>query len=423
MRFVKGRSLIERIASGIVACSMVFSTMASNAFASEASHPQDNIIGGTGITITVDENGNIISATNSANKNQTNDNKDEVSMNSPSSSDKSDVGESSINTEEKPSVEDIATPEKFDKYYSLIDDNTVQTNTLFIQTSNFDVFPKNINIVSNYENLYVVEFDSIEEARYAYSFYVNKVDFISDLSDAIVLASNNGNDNKSTNIVADLNDIGSNDYSGYIALIDTGASGADAYLSVFGDNILDYNGHGTLMYNLIKAENPDAKILSIKAFEDRTTNVVNLYKAIKMAIEANVSVINLSLAGYDIDKNSIIIDVIKEALDKGITIVGAAGNYNDSALNYIPGCINGVITVGAIYANKTKYSSSNYDADVYVVAKSTSEATAKYTGMLTADSIDENRTTAELVDKSKYPDLPDNGDKNSTGTHDDKKAA
>lgn len=406
---------------------MLFSTMASanTAFASDTSSPQDNVIGGTGITITIDENGNIISAINTADKNQSNDNKEEVSMNSPASDKNNDDGETSVNNNS--SVNNLVLPDKFDKYYTLINNDAVKTNTLFMQTFNSNIVNKN-NIMSHYDDIYIITFSSIEEAKYAYSYYVDKVDFISDLSDSIVLMSNEViSDNTSNSSIANLNKFNISDYSGYIALIDSGANGADASVSLFDDDGKDTLGHGTLMYNLIKAENPDAKILSIKAFEDRTTNVVNLYKAIKMAIEANVAVINLSLAGYDIDKNAIIIDVIKEALDKEITVVGAAGNYNASALNYIPGCIDDVITVGAIYSNKTKYKSSNYDADVYVVANSTSEATARYTGMLTANNIDETRTTAELVDKSNYPTVPDDGDENAgkgpAGTHSDKKAA
>lgn len=427
MHFIKGKSIIKRVISGILTCSIAFSSVATTVSADSGgiiTTAKDDFIAGTGITITVDEHGNVISTSNSSDTtvigSSSADNKptEDVSDSSSPSSSKSDVEEPNTTTEK---------PTKFDRYFSLIDENLIQTEMLFIQATNSDVFTENTNIVSNYDNVYIVAYDSVEEARYAYSYYVDKVEYISDLSNAIVLASNKQSRNTAPvkNAITNLNAISTNDYSGYIALIDTGADGADVSLSVLGDNGIDYDGHGTEMLEFIKAENPNAKVLSIKAFEDHTTNAANLYAGIKLAIESNVSVINLSLAGYDIEKNAIIKDVIQEALDKGITVIGAAGNYNVSATKFIPGCIDGVITIGAINEDKTKYYNSNFDADVYVVATSTSEATARYTGMLTADKIDEKRTTTKLANAEEFETPPSSGEggKGPTGTHSDKIAA
>lgn len=491
MRF-KCKSLFKKFTAGLLAGSLLITSFVSTAFASEAT--TEVPVAGTNITLTIDENGNVISYTDSTTSNDatdpsTDNSSDDISSNSSTLEEgKQDVEESNISsTGSENKTESIV----FDKLYNLVDINVIQTNELLVKTSSINVFTENTNIISNYEDTYIIACSSVEEARYAYSYYIDKVDFISDLSDAFILASDNEDDtnedntssetsensdiddntiseenssmdnsdksdnsntdesvdrlegvNESDDAIANLNKVDTSNYSGYIALIDTGATGADAYLSVFDDDGYDTHGHGTKMLNYIKEENPNAKILSIKAFDGRTTNAANLYAGIKLAIESRVSVISLSLAGYDIESNAIIKDVIQEALDNGITVVGAAGNYNASAYKFIPGCIDDAIVVGAINADKTKYTSSNFDADVYVVATSTSEATARYTGMFTANSIDEDRTTTTLANASDFSgsddDINDNrddgNDNNSNDdsfeskgdivqTHSDKKAA
>ena len=281
---------------------------------------------------------------------------------------------------------------EFDHYYTEIDESVVNTSDLFVQTSDASVFTSNTNVVSNYDDVYIISCNSVEEARYVYSYYVGKVDNITDLANVISVASENNEDdvadlsntNNGEDAIANLNEIDVNDYSGYIALIDTGAN-ADVNFSVVGDNTTDSNGHGTAMLGYIREENPDARVMSIKVFDDsNTTNAANVYAGIKLAIESNVSIINLSLVGADIETNAIVKEVIQEAIDKGIIVIGAAGNYNLSATRYIPGCVNGVITVGAVNEDGTKYATSNYNADLYVIATSTSEAAARYSGIYTS---------------------------------------
>ena len=78
------------------------------------------------------------------------------------------------------------------------------------------------------------------------------------------------NINKGEDALSNLNDIDIKDYKGYIALIDTGTK-ADVNFSVVGDKTGDSTGHGTKMLSLIKAENPKAKVMSIKVFNDNET--------------------------------------------------------------------------------------------------------------------------------------------------------
>lgn len=287
---------------------------------------------------------------------------------------------------------------EFDHYFTEIDESLVETSDLIVTTNDASIFTKNTNVVSNFDNAYIISCDSVEEARYVYSYYVDKVDTITDLSKVISVATEDNDEdiadmsdiNDGNDALSNLNDIDVNNYAGYIALIDTGAN-ADVNFSVVGDDTSDSNGHGTKMLNLIKAENPAAKVMSIKVFNGSKTDAASVYAGIKLAIESKVSVINLSLVGSNVEKNAIVKDAIKEAIANGITVIGAAGNYNISAKKFIPGCIDDVIVIGAANEDGTKYATSNTDADYYVVAESTSEATAIYTGLYTSGNIDKNK--------------------------------
>ena len=287
---------------------------------------------------------------------------------------------------------------EFNHYFTEIDESLVETSDLIVTTNDASIFTKNTNVVSNFDNAYIISCDSVEEARYVYSYYVDKVDTITDLSKVISVATDDNDKdiadmsdiNDGNDALSNLNDIDVNNYAGYIALIDTGAN-ADVNFSVVGDDTSDSNGHGTKMLNLIKAENPAAKVMSIKVFNGSKTDAASVYAGIKLAIESKVSVINLSLVGSNVEKNAIVKDAINEAIANGITVIGAAGNYNISAKKFIPGCIDDVIVIGAANEDGTKYATSNTDADYYVVAESTSEATAIYTGLYTADKLDDER--------------------------------
>ena len=288
----------------------------------------------------------------------------------------------------------------FDQYFTVIDESLVQTPDLMVQTGDASVFTYNTNVVSNYDDVYILSFNSVEEARYAYSYYVDKVDTICDLSSVVSIAT--GDDtadlsdlNNGSDAISNLNDIMIADYSGYIALIDTGAS-ADANYSVIGSDTADYNGHGSEMYGYILEENPDAKVVSIKVTDGKSANAADIYAGFKLAIEMHVSVINFSMTGYDIEKNQIIKDVINEAIASGIVVIGAAGNSNADANTYIAGCVEGATVVGAVNSDGTKTLFSNYNADLYVVADSTSEAAARYTGIYTA-GVDSDIVFAQIV--------------------------
>lgn len=145
-----------------------------------------------------------------------------------------------------------------------------------------------------------------------------------------------------------------------IALIDTGISEFQKVNKNINltnsNNIYDVNGHGTGMYSLIKGyENeitgiaPESDIIAIKVMEDdESIRPEILEKAIKIAIEEDVDIINLSLGSTKY--SSKISELINEANQKNIIVVSSAGDYEQSFLLY-PAELKNVISVGGIAAN------------------------------------------------------------------------
>jgi hypothetical protein len=373
----------------------------------------------------------------------------------------------------------------FDHIYGNTDVSGINTNELFVRVrpDTFrkffagadQIFTPNTRITAHYDDVYILSCDSKEEARSVYSYYKDKVDYISDLSDIVTLAGNDGGEAAATASVvsmsslsdedtvdintkavdtetfkdetvdaeafeaeisddtaaeisddtlseadSDVSEAGSEvseggsgnavenirtiagelkndektddiDYSDYIAVIDSGVSPSQmsesaviTSVSVIDDDPLDKVGHGSQMIDFIREEDPDAKILSIKAFDNNTANASDIYAAMQVAIKADVKVINLSFSGLKTKDTQPVIDVINEAVKKGIIVIGAAGNLHDSAKKYVAGCIEDVISVGALNPDMTLKKNSNFDADMYVAADSTSEAAARYTGIYTS---------------------------------------
>lgn len=191
-----------------------------------------------------------------------------------------------------------------------------------------------------------------------------------------------------------------------IALIDTGISKfqkAEENINLTKEeNIYDTNGHGTMMYSLIKGYSdnvtgiaPDSKIISIKIMNsDENISSDKLEKAIDIAIEKKVDIISLSLGSTK--ENKSISEKINKAINNGITVISSAGDYEQSFLLF-PASMNKVISVGSIAANgrvsdytnapdKTTINAPGEeifvvnDKEKVFIANGTSEATAIITG-------------------------------------------
>lgn len=275
---------------------------------------------------------------------------------------------------------------------------------LLVGTEDESIFTWDTIVVSGYNGIYLTEYATVEETRNAYTYYYNKADFV-DANITFTVSDNEGTDDASEEKqedTADLSEINTGDDAlsnlndmdttgevpaGTIAVIDTGinAEGLVDSVSVIGESASDDNGHGTRMFEFIKAEYPDARILSIKALgSDGKGQVSDVYAAIQYAIEKKVSVINLSISAYSTAESDVIRTVIEDAVAQGIVVVGAAGNDGKNVRYFIPGNIDSAVIVGASDGNGQRIAGSNYGStiDYNVEADSTSEAAAKMSAII-----------------------------------------
>ena len=248
-------------------------------------------------------------------------------------------------------------------------------------------------ISAKYSNMYVLEYDSQDEADKAKSELKDKGAKV----DTEQVLSMDENTQSSADVVstkdidtainqADQKNV--KDYSGknVIALIDTGTDGStvDAVSFVDGDTT-DHQGHASKMIKAIRKQDSDAKILALKALDDNGNGTTaSIVSAIQYAIDSHVSIINMSFSGKANDDTSLIEAKVKEAVKAGITVVASAGNNALDASNFVPANVSGVITVGACSDKGIILSYSNYgdDVDWYVNTDATSGASATVSGMI-----------------------------------------
>jgi len=150
-----------------------------------------------------------------------------------------------------------------------------------------------------------------------------------------------------------------------VGVIDTGIDLTHPDLKVVKDvtfvpgtsNGNDDNGHGTHVSGIIAAKDdgdgvvgvaPGAKLWAIKVLDaSGSGSASSVLSGINYAIQnaKKLDVINLSLGGtHSVAENN----AIKRAVDAGITVVVAAGNSHDDAINYSPASAPEAITVSAL---------------------------------------------------------------------------
>lgn len=265
------------------------------------------------------------------------------------------------------------------------------------------------DIIGHYGNYYLLEFTSIQQTMNAYVYYKDKVLAVEpdktvesateDSDDGIVILNDTPidvdaevNPLNALNSVEKSADVKSND--GVIALIDTGASECDnvvGQVSMIDDVMSGENEHADKMVDAIVSQNDAAKILSIRAIGDNGLGTVSsLVAGIQYAIDQKVSMINLSLYVRANLSSSVLAYMIDEATEAGILVVGAAGNDGVSVADYIPGSVESAYVIGACDANGKRVNISNFGktVDYNVVAETTSEATALFTGFVSANGLD-----------------------------------
>ena len=279
------------------------------------------------------------------------------------------------------------------------------------------------NIISSYDGIYLIGYSSEEERASGYQYYQANAVF-SEYDDNVYEISDDEyvqdteviNPDDALSVLTEMEQSDIAGETGLIAVIDTGDNGTsyDA-VSVTGEDAKDCNGHGSMVINTILSENPDAKILSIKAFgADGRAKPTDIYAAVRYAIDNKVSYINMSFSAFSTKDNSIVKDIIGEAIDNGITVIGAAGNKGQELKYFIPGNIDRVITVGAVDKDKNFLKTNNYgpELDYLTYGDSSSEAAARFTGIYSKNKTTENEKIFrhEYKDITEVEDEPEYGD-------------
>lgn len=290
---------------------------------------------------------------------------------------------------------------------------------IMVGTQDEGIFADMTPVLSSYHGVYLLQFEDEESAKDAYVYYLDKADFVevdkeimiadetakegempdeeageggSEAEEPDTIAENQQTDEptmtEDDNPFREVENAPALNDSFDIALIDSGASDVNAAVSLVGDIVEDENGHGTKMAGLIKEQNPEAAVLSVRVLDaDGHGDVSAVYAAMEYAMEQNVKIINLSMSAVASADSEIIRQAVQRAVSKGITVVGAAGNNGNDVRFFVPGSIEPALIVGAANEDGSKKSFSNYGetVDYFVAADATSEAAAKMSGFLSAN--------------------------------------
>lgn len=294
-----------------------------------------------------------------------------------------------------------------------LNDLDFSTCRLLVGSSVEDVL-NDVSVLSTYNGVSLLQFPSEDATKRAYIALSKIADFVNvDTADFEVSdIANVEKDEMSEGInpIGELSEADTEEVnqSNVIAVIDTGSSERDNVIervSMLGDDVSDDNGHGDEMISKILSQDKDAKVISIKAMDSNGRGTTSsVYAGLQYAIEKKVDIINMSFVGIANEDNSSIKDLIETAINQGITVVGAAGNNGTDASYFIPGCVEGAYIIGAANSDGTRLETSNYGktVDYNVVAGSTSEASALFTGYLSKHKAIDDVNSNNLIYSTDY---------------------
>lgn len=266
---------------------------------------------------------------------------------------------------------------------------------LIVMADNNSDFVTKGNVIGQYGNMYIIQFNTVDEAKQAYSDYKDTVSAV-EPNTLVQMAAKTDAINDSINPINTLNSVKDSEIvknsDGVIALIDTGTSECPNVIDRISiiDDALAGNGHGDAMCNAIISQDVNAKILSIRAINDAGYGTVaSVVAAMEYAINQNVDIINLSLYTKTTLASSVIEAEINKATEAGIVVVGAAGNDGADVKDYMPGNVADAYIIGAANESGFRQPFSNYGSavDYNVSADSTSKASALFTGFISANGL------------------------------------
>jgi subtilisin family serine protease len=127
--------------------------------------------------------------------------------------------------------------------------------------------------------------------------------------------------------------------------------------------------HGTEVAGIIASKHPrigiapDAQLIAISAFsinpanpDERRSNSGLVARALQIAMDKRVQILNLSFAG---GSDPVVDKLIEAAIQKGIIVVASAGNGGPDAAPAYPAALPGVIAVTAVDKSESIFTHAN----------------------------------------------------------------
>lgn len=138
------------------------------------------------------------------------------------------------------------------------------------------------------------------------------------------------------------------------------------------NDCMDDNGHGTMVSGVIAQNTTDnVKIKPYKLFnDDHSCTTSELISVIEYILSEDdcPDIINMSFGIGSNNENTLKYKLLNQLIDRGITVVVAAGNENADAKNYFPANVDGAITVSASNESNNRCSFSNFGSCVDIAA-------------------------------------------------------
>lgn len=267
--------------------------------------------------------------------------------------------------------------------------NPWQNKRLLVRSEEeFDVLGAE-SVITGYDHLFVLSYHSQEETKAAYEALQKIPDLTVEADESYettaAAAETDTAQNeriRSQNLKSERNPSNSRDI--IAAVLDTGydekggkrdriAEGMDLTGE---DGVLDENGHGTAMTNLILDHTPDCvKVMPVKAADETgKTSALKLYLGICYAMENGADIINISMSSYKASGSEIVHSAVRRAREKGIFVVVSAGNAGEDVKNFSPANVEEAIVVSAVDEQNAIASYSNYGETVDYCAYGTMHA-------------------------------------------------
>ncbi|WP_336207638.1 type VII secretion-associated serine protease mycosin [Nonomuraea sp. LPB2021202275-12-8] len=168
-----------------------------------------------------------------------------------------------------------------------------------------------------------------------------------------------------------------------VAVVDSGVEENHPHIRLAGKADLsgtghrDCVGHGTAVAGIIAGQHlkdtpfygvaPGVRLLSIKQANDVRGDVKTLAAAIKVAVDENADVINVSVEAHD---QPVLRSAIQYALSQDVVVVAAAGNVekdDGTSTPAYPAAYDGVLSVGAATPDGRRSEFSNTKTPVAVL--------------------------------------------------------